>query len=431
MIKMLLGRREHVVGDRIGYTISYSGWLSLGEILSSVSFTVDSGTAIVDGILLSSDHTSVKFFLSGGNLGDQFNVISFATTSNGQQRYDHIEFFINTNGGPTVNAGTQSLMLSIVGPTGPAGTTGTTGPTGYTGVTGPAGTASLTGATGATGVNGLNGATGPTGNTGPIGSASTVTGPTGNTGPTGAASTVTGPTGNTGATGNTGPTGAASAVTGPTGNTGATGNTGPTGAASTVTGPTGYTGNTGATGNTGPTGAASTVTGPTGNTGATSTVTGPTGPSPGSTGPTGPTGPTGNTGATGTTGPTGTGLVSDIAFIIDGAGATITTGLKGYLEIPFACTINQSTLLADESGSIVVNIWKCTYSQFDASATHPVAADKITASAPPTISSTTKAQDATLTGWTTSISAGDILAYNVDSVTSIQRVTSSLKVTRA
>ena len=123
-------------------------------------------------------------------------------------------------------------------------------------------------------------------------------------------------------------------------------------------------------------------------------------------------------------------LATGIEFVIDGAGTVITTGMKGYLEIPFDCTINRATLLADQSGSIVVNIWKCTYSQFDAGGTHPVVGDKITASAPPTISATTKAQDSTLTGWTTSITAGDILAFNVDSVSTLTRVTLSLKVTK-
>ncbi len=119
-----------------------------------------------------------------------------------------------------------------------------------------------------------------------------------------------------------------------------------------------------------------------------------------------------------------------IEYIIDGGGSVITTGMKGYLQIPFACTISQSTLLADQSGSIVVDVWKCTQAQFDAGATRPVSTDKITASAPPTISSSTKAQDSTLTGWTTSIAAGDILAFNVNSVTTIQRATLALKVTK-
>ena len=120
-----------------------------------------------------------------------------------------------------------------------------------------------------------------------------------------------------------------------------------------------------------------------------------------------------------------------IEFVIDGGGSVITTGVKGYIEVPFACTITRSTLLADQSGSIVVDVFKCTYAQFDAGSAHPVSGDKITASAPPTISSTTKAQDSTLTGWTTAISAGDILAFNVNSVTTVQRATISLKVTHA
>lgn len=115
-----------------------------------------------------------------------------------------------------------------------------------------------------------------------------------------------------------------------------------------------------------------------------------------------------------------------ITFIIDGGGVTITTGIKGDLEIPFACTIVAATLLADQSGSIVIDIWKDTYANYP-----PTVADTITASAKPTISTATKSQDTTLTGWTTAITAGDTLRFNVDSVTTIQRVTLSLKVTVA
>jgi hypothetical protein len=131
----------------------------------------------------------------------------------------------------------------------------------------------------------------------------------------------------------------------------------------------------------------------------------------------------------GPTGPTGSNLVSDINFVIDGGGSTITTGMKGYIFLDFPCTINQVTLALDRSGSIVVDIWKCTYAQFDAGATHPVAGDSITASDIPTVSSATKSQDSALTGWTTSIAAGTFLAFNVNSVTSAQRCTVSLKIT--
>jgi len=115
--------------------------------------------------------------------------------------------------------------------------------------------------------------------------------------------------------------------------------------------------------------------------------------------------------------------VGTITMITDGGGVVITTGLKGYLEIPFACTITGWTLLADVSGSIVVDLWKDTYANYP-----PVVGDVITASAKPTITTAIKNQSTTLTGWTTSIAAGDILAFNVNSVTTITKITLSVKV---
>ena len=112
-------------------------------------------------------------------------------------------------------------------------------------------------------------------------------------------------------------------------------------------------------------------------------------------------------------------------IIIDGGGATITTGVKGDIEVPFACTITAWELLADQSGSIVVDVWKDTYANFP-----PTVADTITGSEKPTLSSATKNQDTNLTTWTTSVSAGDILRFNVDSATTVTRVTLSLTVTR-
>ncbi|MCP4997180.1 MAG: hypothetical protein GY933_00175 [Hyphomicrobiales bacterium] len=113
-----------------------------------------------------------------------------------------------------------------------------------------------------------------------------------------------------------------------------------------------------------------------------------------------------------------------LTFIIDGGGAAITTGVAGYVEIPFACTITAARALADQSGSIVVDIWKDTYANYP-----PTDADSITASAPVTITTATKSEDTTLTGWTTSITAANILGFNVDSVTDIELLTVSITVT--
>jgi hypothetical protein len=112
------------------------------------------------------------------------------------------------------------------------------------------------------------------------------------------------------------------------------------------------------------------------------------------------------------------GNVRAVEFVIDGGGATITTGIKGDVQVPITGTIERASMLADQSGSIVVDIWKDTYANFP-----PTVADTITASAKPTISSTTKSEDTTLTGWTKAVTTGDVLRFNVDSVTTIQRVT--------
>lgn len=114
-----------------------------------------------------------------------------------------------------------------------------------------------------------------------------------------------------------------------------------------------------------------------------------------------------------------------VIVVIDGGGAAITTGVKCDLTLDFAGVIEAATLLADQSGSIVIDVWKDTYANYP-----PTDADSITASAPPTISSAVKSQDTTLTGWTTAVAAGDTLRFNVDSATTVTRVTLALKVRR-
>ncbi|HEY1170226.1 MAG TPA: hypothetical protein VGH19_02545 [Verrucomicrobiae bacterium] len=113
--------------------------------------------------------------------------------------------------------------------------------------------------------------------------------------------------------------------------------------------------------------------------------------------------------------------VVSLNFVIDGGGSVITTGLKGFLEVSFPMTITGVTVLADQTGSAVIDIWKDVYASYP-----PTGADSITASAKPTISSAVKTKDTTLTGWTTAVNAGDILAFNVDSIATIQRLTISI-----
>jgi hypothetical protein len=117
---------------------------------------------------------------------------------------------------------------------------------------------------------------------------------------------------------------------------------------------------------------------------------------------------------------------ANLNFIIDGGGSAITAGIKGDVVIPFACTITEVTLLADQSGSIVVDIWKDTYANFP-----PTDADSITSSAVPTISSATKYTGFYFIRLDDVHLCGDVLRFNVDSASTVQRVTLALKVVRA
>lgn len=115
-----------------------------------------------------------------------------------------------------------------------------------------------------------------------------------------------------------------------------------------------------------------------------------------------------------------------INITLDGGGNVITTGIKGDYVIPFNGTITGWTILGDVSGSIVVDIWKDSYANYP-----PTVADTITGSEKPTLSSATKNQDTSLTTWTTSVSEGDILRFNVDSASVVTRVTLSIAITKS
>ena len=120
-----------------------------------------------------------------------------------------------------------------------------------------------------------------------------------------------------------------------------------------------------------------------------------------------------------------TGQVVGVEYVIDGGGSAITTGFKGYLYIPFGCTLTAWTLLADTTGSITVDITNDSYANYGTNTSMVGTGTK------PNISSATKGQQTSITGWTTtSISAGNVVGFNVTAATTVTRVTVALTVTR-
>lgn len=115
-----------------------------------------------------------------------------------------------------------------------------------------------------------------------------------------------------------------------------------------------------------------------------------------------------------------------IGMVIDGGGSVITTGIKGFLEIPFACTILGWTLLSTDAsalaGSATIDIWKDTFALYP-----PTLGDTITGGSKPSLSAVNK-NTGGVSGWNVNITAGDILGFNVDLATTVTKVTLTLKI---
>jgi hypothetical protein len=95
-----------------------------------------------------------------------------------------------------------------------------------------------------------------------------------------------------------------------------------------------------------------------------------------------------------------------------------------YFDCPSASTITTVKILtAGGPGSCVLDVWKAPFASFP-----PLVANSITASDKPTISSGITYQDTVLTGWTTSISAGDVLAFVVNSTSTFTYISIFLEV---
>lgn len=116
-----------------------------------------------------------------------------------------------------------------------------------------------------------------------------------------------------------------------------------------------------------------------------------------------------------------TSVTHTISLNIDGGGSTIATGNTNlYLTVPdtaqggFSCTIVGASIAADQSGSITVDVWK-------ANDAIPTGSDKISASAPVTLSSAQKNLNSALTSWTTSVVPKDIFGFSVATAVTVTK----------
>ena len=103
----------------------------------------------------------------------------------------------------------------------------------------------------------------------------------------------------------------------------------------------------------------------------------------------------------------------------------VSTGVKFDIEMPFAGSIEAVRLFADQTGSIELDLWKSAYPDLP-----PTVANSICGSTKPTINSEIKSQNTTLTDWTTDFEVGDVFRINVNSSSTLSRITMALRFLR-
>ena len=100
---------------------------------------------------------------------------------------------------------------------------------------------------------------------------------------------------------------------------------------------------------------------------------------------------------------------------VNGGGFAPLTGIIGYTVIPYDGTITGWSIVSDVVGSCVIDVWK-------AAGVVPTVANTIAGTEKPTLSSQQLNSDNTLTTWTTAVTAGDVIGFNLDSASTLTSV---------
>jgi hypothetical protein len=110
-----------------------------------------------------------------------------------------------------------------------------------------------------------------------------------------------------------------------------------------------------------------------------------------------------------------------IGMTFDGGGSPPTVGSVGYVVCQHSGTIDRWNIIADVSGSAVVDVWK-------AAGTIPINANSIAGTEKLTLSAQQLASDTSLSTWTTAVTAGDVFAFEIESVSTCTRLTCEVRI---
>jgi hypothetical protein len=115
-----------------------------------------------------------------------------------------------------------------------------------------------------------------------------------------------------------------------------------------------------------------------------------------------------NNGVLAATGAVPPAVVSTASIVtsIDGYGNVVTAGNKAFINIPYNCTVVGWSVLADQVGDLQFTVSTSTYATFPTLTT-------ISGGTPVGLTGAQVGQSGSLSGWTTAVSAGNILVVTV------------------
>lgn len=113
-------------------------------------------------------------------------------------------------------------------------------------------------------------------------------------------------------------------------------------------------------------------------------------------------------------------LTRTINFVIDSGSIAMLSGNKGSVTLDVSGVLESLAIFSDQQGDLSIDIKKSNYTDYPTFTS-------IVGGVYPQFSNAQKVRDDDLTGWTKEIVAGDILTFDVVSVSNINRFLISLK----
>lgn len=106
-------------------------------------------------------------------------------------------------------------------------------------------------------------------------------------------------------------------------------------------------------------------------------------------------------------------------------GTSVITAQDQEIVLPFAGTITDWTIVSDKSANVSIDLWVDGYAEYP-----PTVLDTICNSNYVSLTTSDKNTDSTLTGWTKTFSAGDIMKAHIISVDTASRILLTIKYTK-